>query len=272
MASCFTARCRNMFRSYPRSTGCHRQSGGLDVLRGVVVPVVDRPACTAGPLPHVQGLGPVLDPAGGAHLTRGLEPSDHDKRPAITCRLVFEHGHERGPARVMHALAQPGTRQRLDRQILHHDRLILTDQRGGELVVELAACVSHFGLGAGDLQAGLGPVPGSLLPAGQLPLGPLQFLLRATQEPRRVDLRAVGQDSEVSQAQVDANGTLRVRLAEVGPVLLRGGFAQVGAVSADDTFNRRWSGPRTGRPTSGCCRPPTDPLTTSAAINAIVGK
>ena len=83
--------------------------------------------------------------------------------------------------------------------------------RSGELVVELAARVGHLGVRAGDLQAGLLPVLGSLLLAGQFPLGLLQFLLRPAQEPWGVDLRPVGEDREVGEAQVDAD-----RLAGAG--------------------------------------------------------
>lgn len=75
MGSCFIARGRNTFRSYLRSAGCHRQSGGLlDVHCGVDVPVMGRTARSAHPVPDIEGFGAVFHPAGRAHPTGRLEP------------------------------------------------------------------------------------------------------------------------------------------------------------------------------------------------------
>jgi Aldo/keto reductase family len=63
--SCFAALRRDRPRSYLRSTGCHRQSGGPgDVDRRVDVPVQPRPAGRALPGADVQRLGTVLGAAG----------------------------------------------------------------------------------------------------------------------------------------------------------------------------------------------------------------
>jgi hypothetical protein len=55
---------------------------------------------------------------------------------------------------LVDGLGQPGTRQPRHRQTLHGDFLVLGDQPGGELVVELFAGVGDLGVGAGDLQTG----------------------------------------------------------------------------------------------------------------------
>jgi hypothetical protein len=58
----------------------------------------------------------------------------------------------------------------LHAQVLDGDRLVVADQRRGELVVEVAAGIGHPGVGAGNPDPGLAPVPASLkyLPAESL--------------------------------------------------------------------------------------------------------
>src|SRR5690349_12239120 len=104
MASCFVALCRDESWSYLRSTGCDRQSGGrFHVLRGIEVPVMDRAARGAGPLPDMERFGAVLDAAGGTGLGGRLEPADLHQGAPVPDRLVLQHGHEPCPARVLHA-------------------------------------------------------------------------------------------------------------------------------------------------------------------------
>ena len=55
-----------------------------------------------------------------------------------------------------------------------------------------------------DLHAGLLPAVAAFLLAGQVALRPLEFLLRAAQEPRRGDLGPVIEHREMAQAEVDA--------------------------------------------------------------------
>ena len=183
--SCFSALRRDGSRSYLRSTGCHRQSGGLfDVLRGVVVPVVPVPRTRARPGPDVQGFGPVLVPQAEHTWEVGSNrPTGRTCRPYRRA-LYSSMRDERRPAGVVHGLGQPGAGESFHRQVLHGDRLVFADQLGGELVVELAARIGHLRVRPGDLEPGLVPVLGALLLAGQLPLRPLQFLLRPAQKPR----------------------------------------------------------------------------------------
>src|SRR3954451_12529546 len=61
----------------------------------------------------------------------------------------------------------------------------------------------------GGLDASLVPVLRSLDPAEQAALFPLEFLLGPAQEARGVDLRAVGQNREVSQAQIARPGPVQ---------------------------------------------------------------
>jgi hypothetical protein len=61
--------------------------------------------------------------------------------------------------------------------------LVLADQPGGELLVELAPRVGGPGVCAGELEPGLGPVRGALLFAGKGLLYALELLLDPAQEP-----------------------------------------------------------------------------------------
>src|SRR5881409_620150 len=69
---------------------------------------MDATARGTGPLPHVQGLGPVLDTALRADWAGRLEPADLHQGPPVPDRLVFQHVHELRPARVVHGFGQPG--------------------------------------------------------------------------------------------------------------------------------------------------------------------
>jgi hypothetical protein len=61
-----------------------------------------------------------------------------------------------------------------DAQVLDHDRLVVADEPGRELVQEVFAAVGDPGVDPGDLDAGLVPVRGALLGAGQPPLRPCE--------------------------------------------------------------------------------------------------
>src|SRR5215831_11513530 len=64
--------------------------------------------------------------------------------------LVLQHGHESGPPGVVDGLGQAGAPERLDRQVFHGDRLVVADQRRGQLVVEVPPGVGCSGVRAGE--------------------------------------------------------------------------------------------------------------------------
>src|SRR5215831_2380232 len=64
--------------------------------------------------------------------------------------LVLQHGHEPGPPGVVDGLGQAGAPERLDRQVFHGDRLVVADQRRGQLVVEVPPGVGCPGVRAGE--------------------------------------------------------------------------------------------------------------------------
>ena len=99
----------------------------------------------------------------------------------------------------------PGAGEAVDRQVFHGDRLVVADQRRGELVVKVAPRVRHPRMRPGDLDPGLVPVPASLLLTRQSALRAPELLLRPPQEPRGGDLPAVGQHREMGQPEVDAH-------------------------------------------------------------------
>ena len=150
MGSCFTALGLYEYRSYPRSTGWNRQSGGLgDVDRRVDVPIQNGPASSAFPYADMEGLGAILDAALRADLGGRLEPPDAVEGPAELRGLVLQHRDERRPSGVVDGLGQACTGESLDRQVLHGNRLVLANDPCGELVVELAPCVGDLRVSAG---------------------------------------------------------------------------------------------------------------------------
>ncbi len=105
-------------------------------------------------------------------------------------RLVREHARERGPARIVDAAGEPGAGQPGHGEILHVHRLVLTDDRGGQLVQPVPAGVPDPGMAAGNLPPRALPARGALLTAGQLALGGAQLRGGLAGDARRVDLAA----------------------------------------------------------------------------------
>lgn len=204
MGCCFIALCRNPSRSYPRSAGCHRQCGGrLDIDRGVDVAVQNPPARPAPPDADAQGLEAVLDAARRAHLTGRLEPADAYEGTPMRDRLVLQHADKLRPPGVMDGLGHACAGQPLDHQAFDGNRLVFADQLRRELVVELAPRISDLRMLPGHLQAGLGPVAEPLRLAQQLLLRHAELRLRPPPEPRTVGLRAIGDNGEVPQPEID---------------------------------------------------------------------
>ena len=60
--------------------------------------------------------------------------------------LVLQHGHEPGPAGVVDGLGQAGPGETLHCEVLDGDRLVVADQRRGQLVVKVPPGIGHPGM------------------------------------------------------------------------------------------------------------------------------
>ena len=97
-------------------------------------------------------------------------------------------------------------------QVLHVHRLVIADDGGGELVVEVPARVRDVRVRPRDLHAGPVPVAAAVLLAGQVPLRPLSFFSARRRNSGAATFGAVVEDREMGQAEVDA--ALAVRLGQ----------------------------------------------------------
>jgi hypothetical protein len=122
------SRCRDESRSYLRSTGRYRRSGGLgDVDRRVDVPIEGGSARLTRPPSDAERLRAVLDAAGRAHLRGRLEAADPYEGAPVPGGLVLQHAHARRPARVVHGLRRTGAGESRHRQVLDGNRSVLAD-------------------------------------------------------------------------------------------------------------------------------------------------
>jgi hypothetical protein len=150
-------------RSDSVSAGCDRPSGGRDISCGVDIPIMDVAATGAGPLPDAQRRVEQVS-APRARLAGGIPPvdHDHDRGAAVPLASVLRHGAEVRPGRIA-----DGPDHVAYRQVLDHDRVVLTNESSGQLVRQVPPSVGDPGMDAGDLGAGLGPV---VRAARQVPL------------------------------------------------------------------------------------------------------
>ena len=192
-------------RSYTDSTGGKGQPGPQDVLRCVEVSVVRDTASGTGPLTDLQRLWAGAVPARRAHLRRRIPRVNLDDLEAVEGRLVLQHGRELAQPGVVDARGQLGAAHPGDVEGFHAHRLVLTDQPGGELMVEVPAGVGHPGVQPGDPATGLLPVLAALVLAGHVALGTDQRLLPLPQPTRVVDLLPGGEGREAGQAEVNPN-------------------------------------------------------------------
>src|SRR5699024_6021715 len=109
--------------------------GDHDVRGGVVVPIQHRPAVLALPLPDRQRILAADDSADGASSGGGRESVLAHHCPATFAGLLLDQPDQDPPAGVVDRPGQARARETRDRERLQTDRLILTNQPGGELVV-----------------------------------------------------------------------------------------------------------------------------------------
>lgn len=190
-------------RSYTSCAGRHRPSGSQHVTCGVHVPVLGR-AAPARPGTNVQWHLDLHRAAGGAQPGGGEEPVHRDHFPPVPGGLVLQHAAELGPCRVADGAGEFVVSDHVAHgQVLDHDRLIFTNESGGQLVQTVTAPVGDPGVDHRDLPAGLAPVaPVVLGLAGQLALslrqtGPVTALL-----PGIGDLLTSGEGQQVVHTHV----------------------------------------------------------------------
>ena len=151
-----------------------------------------------------------------AQLARSKGLADlHDDLPVPFC-LVFQHTEELRPADVRDGLAQLAVLLHiLHLQGLNPDDVVVLDDLGGYLVQEIGTLVGDFLVDTCDFPFLLLIVPrlgqldffvqGDALTAGELTLFARQSLLERTEVTVVLVHRAVRQDGEVLESDVDAD-------------------------------------------------------------------
>lgn len=141
-----------LFRSYIRSTGGHRQSGGQSVPRCVHVAVVESLTSRTRPFPNTQRqLTHNLSAVPAAFSAREPAVNLH-QRSTISLALVGQLTHHLSPTCITDGTRELAvTDQVLHAQVFDHDRLIFTDEAGRQLVQEVFATIGDLRLDAGYL-------------------------------------------------------------------------------------------------------------------------
>src|SRR5690606_8432337 len=184
----------------------HRSTSGQDVLGGVNVPVVPDAAGRARPVPSGKAQLGEQVPARRARLARGVPPVDHDQAAAVLRCLVLQLAAELPPTGVEDRARQvPVADHATHVEVFDHDHVVVADQPGCGLVQEVRTRLADFGVCAGDLHPGFGPVVRPALFAGHAPLVAGQVPGLALQVARVRDLLAGGQDREVLHPEVDTD-------------------------------------------------------------------
>src|SRR5918994_3724072 len=136
--------------------------------------------------------------------------ADLDDLTVVLGGLGLQQAEKRRPPGVVDALGQPRPGQSRHSEVLDGDRLVLTDQPQGELVMMVGPPVADPTVGDRDPQTRLRPVPRPLLLAGQVALGADQAPLGGAQVPRvgeGLDGAVAGSDrGERDQAKIDSGG------------------------------------------------------------------
>jgi hypothetical protein len=143
-----------------------------------------------------------------APLRRREPPIHLNDGPSVQLRLIGEHGRELAPTRVVDGFGEVGPAEPGHVQGLHAHRLVLTDQPGGELVVEVPPGIGRLHMQAGDPTPSLLPVLRPLLLPAHVPLGAAQRLLPLPKPARVALLPPVRQGHEGRQAKVHAHRRL----------------------------------------------------------------
>ena len=98
-----------------------------------------------------------------------------------------------------------------DPQVFDDNQAMAVNYLSGNLMMKIISLVSLLPMEVGDGLPGLRSVGSALLPAGQLPLFPLESCLGFSQMPRIADLGPIGKRGEVSETDIDADHSGRHR-------------------------------------------------------------
>ncbi len=179
------------------------------VLGGIHIPIVMDAALGTRPGSNIESKGVQDMPTLETALGRGVPLVNLDQVAPIPSRFVGELGDELRPAHVRDGLGQLGVLHHvLDGQRLHADRLVFTNQAGGELVQEVTASISYPGMDASHLLSGLGSVLRALVLLGKPALSLGKFLPIFVEKLWVANGLSSGEDHEVFQAQISPDGRL----------------------------------------------------------------
>lgn len=119
--------------------------------------------------------------------------------------LVRKHSEKTSPSCIVNRLRQHPASKPLHVQVLYGNRAVLIDEVARELVVEVRPLISDVGMSPLQLEHGLAAAVTPLLSPGYLTLAAPEPDLSIPVVARVLDRRAVGQDGETRQANVDAD-------------------------------------------------------------------
>lgn len=190
------------------STGSHRQSGGQNILCGVMVPVMMSTAVRAHPCTISQCQYMSGRPTRAAGFGRRIKPTDLNQRSSIPRRFVVQLTEKLSPDGIGDgttvALCPQHT---FNRQCLNRDHLVFVDQSTRRLMQEVLSGVADGSMGARLFQLSLRPVSGAFLFVRQTALLSNQPLLTFGQMARVGNFLSGAEDSKVCQPEIDAHRT-----------------------------------------------------------------
>ena len=193
-------------RSSIDSIGCHGLTGRQNVLRCVVIAVMSCATAGAIPRPDVQRQLVYDVPTVRAGFATGEPAVNLDEQPTRPLGLVGQLPRELGPALFTDSAGEVMVFHHIrDREILHHDDLVLINEAAAEFVQEIGTSIRYPGMGASQFHFGLAVVGRPLLFSRQVLLRPLHS--------RHVnlgghDLFSGGQGSERRDTKVETHGVV----------------------------------------------------------------
>ncbi len=134
----------------------------------------------------------------------GVPAINLDHAAPVPGSLVLQLAHKLAPADISNGFGQGGMLQHvLDRQALAADRLVLTDQSGGELVLVVSSAIGNARMDLGDFVPRLLTVLRAFFLASKPPVGLGQLLLVTGKRAGIVEGLAIGGDNHRLEPQVD---------------------------------------------------------------------
>jgi hypothetical protein len=148
-------------------------------------------------------------PAIRAALGRRVPAVNLDQVPPIPRSFIFQLRHELTPTDIADSFAQFVIFDHVfDCQALNADRLVFTDQAGGEFVQEITAAISYLGMDTCHLLGGFSTVLGPFFLFCVMSLSLGQFLFVFAEKRGITHFLTSGKDYEVFESQINPNGLL----------------------------------------------------------------